>query len=165
MWFRRRHSENSLELELELRESRPRPSTALESRVLEQLTDREPVAHRARRRSGGLIVAFAIVATALLASFGGIGYAASSTVEAASSTVSTVTGQTVAVVKVVKRAVKPAKNDKPKVVTSSPASDQYKPDKVTICHRTGSGSVTITVSRSALPAHLAHGDTMGACSS
>src|SRR5688572_32466464 len=95
MRFRRRHSENSLEREL--RESRPRPSTAFESHVLEQLTDREPVARRARRRSGGLIVAFVIVATALLASFGGMGYAASSTVEAASSTVGAVTGQSVAV--------------------------------------------------------------------
>ncbi len=112
-----------------------------------------------------MVVAFVVVATALLASFGGIGYAASSTVEAASSTVDTVTGQTVAVAKVVKRAVKPGNNEKPKVVKASPASDQYKPDKVTICHRTGSGSVTITVSRSALPAHLAHGDTMGACNS
>ena len=38
--------------------------------------------------------------------------------------------------------------------------------KVTICHHTGSGSnpfVTITVSVNALPAHLAHGDTIGAC--
>jgi ABC-type sugar transport system substrate-binding protein len=40
------------------------------------------------------------------------------------------------------------------------------PKKVTICHRTGSStnpSVTITVSRNALPAHLRHGDTIGAC--
>ena len=40
------------------------------------------------------------------------------------------------------------------------------PKKVTICHRTGSStnpSVTITVSRNALPAHLRHGDTLGAC--
>ena len=35
---------------------------------------------------------------------------------------------------------------------------------VTICHRTGNGnSHTITVSCAALPAHLAHGDTLGAC--
>jgi ABC-type sugar transport system substrate-binding protein len=40
------------------------------------------------------------------------------------------------------------------------------PQKVTICHVTGSStnpSVTITVSRNAVPAHLRHGDTLGAC--
>ncbi|HZM68923.1 MAG TPA: vanadium-dependent haloperoxidase [Candidatus Cryosericum sp.] len=38
--------------------------------------------------------------------------------------------------------------------------------EITLCHHSGSGngkSVTITVSRDALPAHLKHGDTMGAC--
>jgi len=36
--------------------------------------------------------------------------------------------------------------------------------RVTICHRTGNGGHhTITVSCNALPAHLAHGDTIGPC--
>jgi ABC-type sugar transport system substrate-binding protein len=47
------------------------------------------------------------------------------------------------------------------------ASNEYQYDKkVTICHHTGSQTnpfVTITVSRNALPAHFAHGDTPGPC--
>jgi hypothetical protein len=50
----------------------------------------------------------------------------------------------------------------------SPAStQQYQYEKKeTICHHTGSQTnptVTITVSRNALPAHFAHGDTLGPC--
>jgi hypothetical protein len=47
------------------------------------------------------------------------------------------------------------------------AQDQYV-GKVTICHHTGSTknpTVTITISRNALPAHLKHGDTVGPCPS
>jgi hypothetical protein len=50
---------------------------------------------------------------------------------------------------------------------SSATSAQYPPSKVTICHHTHSQHnpfVTITVSEHALPAHLRHGDTVGACS-
>lgn len=49
----------------------------------------------------------------------------------------------------------------------SPTARQYPPAKVTICHHTHSQRnpfVTITVSEHALPAHLGHGDTVGACS-
>lgn len=50
---------------------------------------------------------------------------------------------------------------------SSATDAQYPPSKVTICHHTHSQKnpfVTITVSEHALPAHLGHGDTVGACS-
>src|SRR5919201_5433285 len=49
----------------------------------------------------------------------------------------------------------------------SPTAREYPPAKVTICHHTHSQKnpfVTITVSEHALPAHLGHGDTVGACS-
>jgi hypothetical protein len=51
---------------------------------------------------------------------------------------------------------------------SSATATQYQYGKITICHKTHSRkhpSVTITISRSARPAHQRHGDTLGACGS
>ena len=50
-------------------------------------------------------------------------------------------------------------------LAASPASaEQYQYGKATVCHRTGDGeSQEITVSMNAVPAHLAHGDTVGSC--
>ena len=49
---------------------------------------------------------------------------------------------------------------------ASLTASQYQHGKVTVCHRTKSKKnphLTITISQNALPAHLAHGDTVGAC--
>lgn len=49
------------------------------------------------------------------------------------------------------------------IAGNSIAAAQYQYDKVTICHVTGSGSVTITVAASAVAAHRKHGDVIGFC--
>lgn len=133
-------------LEAELRANRPEPSTDLVRSLSAKIED-----DRRRTRLYGLSrVAFAGGLTVLmlgsLGAFGGLGYAASGTKS---------------VVNVVKRAVAPSR---PTTVQRSAAQDQYAPQKVTICHHAGPNkTVTITISESALPAHLAHGDTVGPC--
>jgi hypothetical protein len=85
------------------------------------------------KTSGRVRLTVAAAAVGLLASLGGVGYAAGLV----------------------------------HVKHSSPTSAQYPPSKVTICHHTHSQKnpfVTITVSEHAVPAHLRHGDTIGACS-
>jgi hypothetical protein len=76
-----------------------------------------------------------------LASFGGLSYAASGTKQA---------------VKTVRHVVAPSR---PQIVQRSAAQAQYGQPRVTICHK----GRTITVSQAAVPAHLRHGDTVGAC--
>lgn len=137
------------DIEAELVVSRPEPEASFVKALQARVTENR---RRSRIRTYAR-VSFAAAITALmfgaLASFGGIGYAASSTVGA---------------VNVAKRAVSTGKPKARRVVTSGPAHDQYKPEKVTICHTTAAGhGVTISISRSALPAHLAHGDTIGPC--
>jgi hypothetical protein len=73
--------------------------------------------------------------------FGGLGYAASNTKDGFVT---------------VKKVVVPSR---PQSVSHTAAADQYQPHKVTICHK----GHTITIDRSALPAHLRHGDTIGPC--
>ena len=59
----------------------------------------------------------------------------------------------------VKHVVAPAKQHKLVIVKRSAAHSQYGHHKVTICHN----GHTITIDEDALPAHLAHGDTLGPC--
>ncbi len=138
--FGRRDSDD---LERRLRAERPEPDPDF----VRHLSARVGAGGRQAQLYAFSRLSFAGALTVLmlgaLASFGGLSYAATGTEQA---------------VKAAKRVVAPAR---PRVVRESSAQDQYQPKKVTICHK----GHTITISRSALPAHLAHGDTVGPCPS
>jgi hypothetical protein len=125
----------------ELRASRPE----LSADFVDALSKRVDAGGRRSRLYAWSRVSFAGALTVLVlgafASFGGLGYAASGTKQA---------------VKAVKHVVAPSR---PEIVQKSAAQQQYGQPRVTICHK----GRTITISQAALPAHLRHGDTIGAC--
>ncbi len=133
-WLRREDR-----LARELRANRPEPSDEFVRVLAQRLDGGRKRLYAASRFS--FAAALTVLVLGSLASFGGVGYAASGTSEAFTS---------------VKQIVK---SSRPHVVRQTAAQDQYEPKKVTICHK----GKTITISRSALPAHLRHGDTVGAC--
>lgn len=142
-FFRRRHADS---LESDLRRHRPEPREdfvrELEARIAADRTP-APTSTGAGRRGAGRRLGLAVALTAALlvvaAVMGGVGNAASSVSDAA---------HAVAVV---------FKFSPHQVGQVSAAADQY--GKVTLCHR----GHEITVAQQAVPAHLAQGDTIGAC--
>jgi hypothetical protein len=141
----------------QLRAERPEPR----SEFVHALTDH--VMSKRYRRSARLRVVFAAAITGAavvsLSAFGGLGYAASAAKHAAGQAEAIVTGAT----HDEGQKGNSGKNaDSAQNDSVSSAQGQYG-KKVTICHHTGSGTVTITVSVNALPAHQAHGDTIGPC--
>jgi hypothetical protein len=133
-------------IEHELRRHRPEPTDDFVRQLSGRISadSRRPPARGLRVAFAGSIASLIVVA---LAVFGGIGYAAS-----AASTIAQTAQKVVA--------SKPGSTAR-----QSAASDQYVA-KITICHHTHSQSnplVTITISQSALNAHLGHGDTIGPC--
>jgi hypothetical protein len=144
MRFRRQR----FDLERELRENRPQPRpdflASLASRVGEQGRSRAGV------RRGGLALAFTTAIVVALASVGGIGQAASSVKVA---------------FKTVAGTAAPLRAEQPKQAKVTPAQDQYR--RVLLCHKgqVGHPLREIVVDVHAVPAHLAHGDTVGPCPS
>ena len=124
-----------------LRAERPVPPESLVQSIRQQV---EPAARPLPRRRFALAAALPVLVVVLLSAFGGLGYAASGTEQAVS---------------VVRHVVVPAKQHKLVTLQRSAAQSQYGHHKVTICHK----GHTITIDEDALPAHLRHGDTLGAC--
>jgi len=128
------------DLEARLRAERPEPRPEFLASVADRVRS-----DRRRARSGGFRLAFAGGLTAALlvalASVGGLSYAATSSTH---------------VLAAVKNVVVP--KQKASTVGESSAAAQYG-HKVLICHN----GHTISVDQHAVPAHLRHGDALGAC--
>jgi hypothetical protein len=149
-----------------LESERPQPSDEF-MRAMKGRLESERVT-----RPRGWRLAFAGGLTALLvlafALTGGIGYAASAVKDSTSAVTTFVAGPSKA--DKAKKAGKPAVQGS-NVTTSargnqsSSARNQYQ-EKVVICHippGEPENAHTISVSPNAVPAHLAHGDTLGPC--
>jgi hypothetical protein len=127
------------DLERELSRNRPEPRTEFLASMVERVgRERRSTNQRMRLGFAGALTAMIVIS---LGAFGGLGYAASAVHSVAH---------------VATKIVKPSKPQPVKKLSSAGA--QY-PKKVTICHK----GHTITVSQSAVPAHLAHGDHVGPC--
>jgi hypothetical protein len=142
-------------IERKLRRDRPQPSETLVRRISAD------VSHRPVWRGWNLGLAFALTA-ALAVAFsltGGIGYASSAVSSGTSALTDLVS---------VKGSKKPAgkkSSQASNTQAKGSSNDQYE-HKVLICHRppgNPANAHTISVDEHAVPAHLAHGDTLGPC--
>jgi hypothetical protein len=142
-------------IERKLRRDRPQPSETLIQRIADD------VSGRPARRPLNLVLAFTLT-VALAVAFamtGGIGYAASAVTNGTTAITHLVSG---------KGPTSSAKGNSAQSNGQSKGSsnDQYE-HKVLICHRppgNPENARTISVDEHAVPAHLAHGDTLGPCS-
>jgi hypothetical protein len=136
---------NGSEVEARLRRERPAaPRELVDDLVARIEADSERASQRARPRVALVSVVTAVTLFAFGAT-GGLGYSKSAVTGAVSATAHSVS----AVV---------TKHPQENGQGSQPAHQQYK-EKVLICHN----GHTISVSSSAVPAHLRHGDTLGPC--
>lgn len=140
------------EIEARLRRERPAPPRELVDELVARI---EADSARALRPTRPRIALVGVVGAVTLVAFGasgGIGYAQSAVSGAASSTAD-------AVVAIVTTQPKKKPTGGQNAVNGSNPSQQQYQEKVLVCHN----GHTISISSSAVPAHLRHGDTLGAC--
>ena len=152
------------DLEAQLRRDRPEPPAEL----MQKLTDRVVEDSRQHRRPRARIAAVGIALAAMLAAFGafgGIGYAANAIKTAV------VTAKTVVVAPLQANTPKSnntqnqnngQNNNNNNQGGGNPDDKEYG-HTTKICHKPGRHQQTLDVSDNAVPAHLAHGDYLGAC--
>ena len=163
-----RRSKELQGLERELQHNRPEPRDGFVDEMLGRIPG-TPAPRRSRSRVG-LALAFALLTMVAFGAFGGLGYAKSAATSAVNSTTSAFSS--------VVRSGSGVKGGwggqsgsgeqggKGHHHGSKPGHHQYD-DHVLICHHppgNPGNSVTISVASSAVPAHLAHGDSLGRCS-
>ena len=156
---RRKHDRLDRRLESE----RPQPRDEFVSTLADRLAP-EPIRRRPVWRTA-VAVGFTMLLVLAFALTGGISYAASAVHGGTTAVAALVTGTS--------NSDKPPKPDKPGQSngggtdeSSAEVSGQAADPKVTICHippGNPDNPQTITVSENALPAHLEHGDSLGAC--
>jgi hypothetical protein len=149
------------EIEAHLRRERPTPPQELVDDLVARVEADSARQARSARPRVALVSVVTAVALIMFGASGGLGYAKSAATGAASSTAH-------AFRTVVKKHPQNKNNNGNRVARqgqghghghgSQPGHHQYH-EKVIICHK----GHTISVSSSAVPAHLAHGDTLGPC--
>jgi hypothetical protein len=175
-----RKARGNEDLEARLRQERPEPGTDFVQRLAAHISNQtQPSIRRAARgRIAVVAVALAVIAS-VFGAFGGIGYAASAVKTAAVAVKTVVVAPTPASPTVSPSSAKSddkksdGKGDDKKGDDKKsdgkgddkgdkPADKEYG-HKTTLCHNPGPHQQTLEVSDNAVPAHLGHGDYLGAC--
>jgi hypothetical protein len=167
-------------LERDLRANRSRPAKDVVDRIV-AIVEGAPTPVRGSKHRWAIAALVGVASVLAFATFGGIGYAQSSATHAVSNTYSSIAN----LIRVdqsnspqqadSKDGKKGSKGDDPRHPSGNdekghhddddPGDDEYR-EKVLICHRppgNPGNAHTISVPPSAVPAHLAHGDTLGPC--
>jgi hypothetical protein len=141
------------EIESLLRRQRPQPPDELVDNLARRVSG-TPAAPRPKLARSSFATAVIVVALVVLAGFGALGRAASAVSNSASAAVETVKSA------VAPDSKTPAPESPSGYSAKTKAAESEYVEKQAVCHK---GKNTLFLPPSAIPAHLAHGDTLGPC--